>query len=190
MNISVNKNKLTRDVKREANKIFAIAAKEATEKSKQLLSKTYDLIIDQYYEYRTTSYYRHETGIGTGTGLNLYRSNNKINTYTDRLRLEIDARDMDGYHRMNKEKVLDMILNGIRGVPNHKGSSLNGRFMFQNMNFQANIPDRFGNIEGTPRQVMTEMCRRITTSYYPMYWNESFRKETKTGKYEYFSEEG
>lgn len=185
MNVSINPDRFIRDVKREANKIVGIASKEALVKSKNLLSKTYDLIIDQYYEYRTTSYYRHETGIGTGTGINLYRSNN-INTYKDRIKIEIDARDMDGYPGMNKEKVLDMILNGIRGVPNHKGSSLNGRFMFQNMNFQANIPDRFGKIEGTPRQVMAEMCRRITTSYYPMYWNESFKKEMKTGKYKYF----
>lgn len=104
--------------------------------------KMYDSFIDQYYAYKTKSYVRHgETKPGTCRGINLYRGQQfkivdktHIESCTDTagkktiinltaklntpiFHMDISAKDMEGYKYNPADEVLDLVVNGIRGVP-------------------------------------------------------------------------
>ena len=105
--------------------------------------KMYDSFIDQYYAYKTRSYVRHgETKPGTCVGINLYRAQQfkiKNSTYTENFTdragkkttinltmklntptfsTNISAEDMEDHNYYDPaEEVLDLVVNGIRGVP-------------------------------------------------------------------------
>ena len=104
---------------------------------------------------------------------------------------------MQGYPRVSKDYVLDNFYEkGIRGIE-YGGSSLNGKFMFFHDEFIARIDSSFrgysmvnvgsrGKIVGTPQQVMNEMGKRITETYFQYWWYNNWKEIVKTGKYKYF----
>lgn len=119
--------------------------------------KMYDSFIDQYYSYKTQSYIRHgETRPGTCRGINLYRGQqfkikNKVQSKSIPIKIDkanftleatlntpalitnISGEEMDGYRYNTTDEVLDMVIDGIRGVP-QKGwwipwtGSYNGKY--------------------------------------------------------------
>lgn len=202
MKININAEALINEIQKEAIQIEKRVSRVAAEQTKEVLSKAYDNIIDQYYLYKTTSYYRHKTGIGTQTGWNLYQSNNislypKSASINDDERytgfaFNINADDMMGYYRFNKHKVLDMILNGIRGVPGGKPSWLMNKKTYRMMTmiqreteFKAKIKVRNESYSGTPNEVLDSLIKKVP-DYYRTFWNTAWYKELKNGKYTYF----
>lgn len=203
MDILFDKEALIKSVMSEARDIERKVSNMAAKKTKDTLKKAYKSIIDQYYLYKTTSYYRHKTGIGTGTGKNLYLSDN-ISIYPDiaefdeeqrveEIWLNINANRMQGYYGFPKSKVLNMVLDGIRGVPNKNPSWLINKrtnkhmMMFQReRNFTAEIKVERDKFKGTPREVMMQVSEKITSTYYEMYWNHAWSQVVRTGKYTFF----
>lgn len=126
----------------------------------------YDQCIEQYYMYKTKSYYRHYVGKGTGTGENLYYSNKIELSYTQRagrtipdmLSIDINASGMDGYkpwkdadgnwHPVDKEAVLGYVLAGQRGV------DADGKFGNTATSWSAYVYNKnFGGLEGNPNEI-------------------------------------
>lgn len=198
MEVLFDRNALLSGILKEAKEIEQIASNSAAEKTKKILEKSYDSIIDQYYLYKTTSYYRHGVGVGTCTGENLYRSNNISMLYSgeraEGLMLDINASDMAGYPRISKDQVLNNVLDGIRGVPGNKPSWLINKrtnkhmMMFQvETSFKASIEVETDTFTGTPREIMTQLGKKIEEDYYKKFWEQEWRKAVRTGKYEFFS---
>lgn len=199
MKININAEALIKDIQKEAIQIEKKVSKVAAEKTKTTLSKAYDDIIDQYYLYKTTSYYRHKTGIGTRTGFNLYQSNNislypkKVNEndrYTGFI-LDINADDMMNYYRFSKDKVLDNVLNGIRGIPGGFSWLINKKtnkmmtMIQRETEFYAKIKVRNESFEGTPNQILDSLIKKVP-DYYMNFWNTVWYQELKHGNYVYF----
>lgn len=201
MDILFDKNALLSGIRSEALELEKIASESAAQQSKDLLYNSYESIIEQYYLYKTTSYYRHNTGIGTCTGDNLYQSNEIDLLYAgDRasgLELDINSSRMAGYPRISKDIVLDNVLNGIRGVPNTNPSWLINKktnrhmMMFQReTSFEAVIKTKFGDFAGTPREIMTQLAKKIEGKYYETFWDQAWRNAVKSGRYQFFKSNG
>lgn len=203
MDVLFNADTLLTDILNEAMTISAAASSYASNKIKDELNNTYKDIIKQYYEYKTTSYYRHKTGIGTGTGWNLYRSDNihlfplsseiNNNERADGLSFDINADRMYGYPRINKDIVLDNVLDGIRGVPNKNPSWLINKktnmhmMMFQReREFEASVKIGKKTIKGTPRDIMSNLIKQMQNGRYERYWRIGWNNEIKGRKYEFF----
>lgn len=135
----------------------------------------FDKCMDQFYEYKTRSYYRHDVGRGTGTGMNLYRASQfRINYGADRhvKSLHIGWNELDmhpykpwrdgdgGIHRVDKKYVMENVMKGLRGfeeeyigvgfTPTEDSEYSN------NWNWSASVSTKknyFGNLEGTPNEI-------------------------------------
>ena len=136
----------------------------------------YDQCIEQYYMYKTKSYYRHYVGKGTGTGENLYYSNQIKLSYTtcygrkipDKFSVEMNAKHMDGYkpwkdsegvwHSVNKESVLEYVMSGKRGV------DADGKFGNTSTEWYAYVSSKcFGKLEGTPNEIFDTFDKKFNT---------------------------
>ena len=159
MKIEINEEAFVENLLENIYPCIIAASDYAAERVKIEYSKAFDEMIRQYYLYKTTSYYRHEVGVGTRTGVNLYRASNFKLDYDDgyEILIDINAKDMDEYYGYSKEKVLDNVLDGIRGVE-FAGSSLNGRFMFFHDEFRAKSINFYGiKYNGTPREILDQI---------------------------------
>lgn len=86
------------------------------------LNDMYKTFIDQFYQYKTTSYIRHWEGYpGTGHGQNLYFGNDISRTYSADPEIDINfsGAKMDGGYpysidRNHPEVVLEKVMSGIR----------------------------------------------------------------------------
>lgn len=184
----------------ECLSVSAMSAAQDIYKDEMLM---YDECIEQYYTYKTTSYRRHEVGKGTGTGINLYRSNNfKLKTHMVEGVLapvelprwidaydEVNANDMDGYkpwkdqegnlHPVDKEAILQYVLEGWRGV-----ASPEGKFGSTTMRWTANVVSRYlGSFKGTPDEIfeayekkIVKVCKGRAEMYYRKYKNDYMNK--------------
>lgn len=64
-------------------------------------SQMYETFIDQFYTYKTSSYSRHSVGIGTQTGMNLYRANHiklKKTSLFPIITIRLDGSEMQSQH--------------------------------------------------------------------------------------------
>ena len=142
--------------------------KTATELCKDM-SEIFDRCIDKFYKYKTESYYRHETGRGTCTGMNLYRANQfRLNYGTDghvkSVHIGWNANDMapyrswkdkDGnYHPVSADYVLKNTMNGIRGLEDkyvNKGfAPYDNHWSVDSFTTERNY---FKIISGTPNEI-------------------------------------
>lgn len=87
----------------------------------------FHIYINTYYSYRTKSYSRHGTGIGTGTGISLYAVQNfsleemSPGKELPKLVLNTDSSALPGYKHDSNDTVWDIIVNGGRGLPGKRG---------------------------------------------------------------------
>ena len=126
------------------------------------VSLIFDRCIDQYYLYKTTSYYRHETGIGTRNGINLYRANQMQhikNGIHDMLVLGWDGSDMAAYRSgINPDYVMDNVAKGIRGVDDEY---MKYAYAPYDNHWSATIQSKyFGNLQGTMNDIFDEIERQ------------------------------
>ena len=105
-----SKELLNKLIDRESNRLFNVLYEpciaEARARTISRFGKVFDKMIDQYYEYKTKRYYRHETGRGTGTGVNLYRAYHaKFKEGFDKNTFGylIDAEELSGEDEKKKE---------------------------------------------------------------------------------------
>ena len=132
-------------------------------------SKTFDKVIDEFYEYETKRYYRHEVGRGTGTGWNLYLANQMRVDYSGKvatnMHLGWNGNDMAPYkslygrkRNVKTEHVLDSVMSGVR----FDGT---GAKYFPRMEWELTKPIKtkyFGTIEGgTPDAIFDYMIDNI-----------------------------
>ena len=119
--IAEEKKKYMREIRKTVKK----ATSKTLEQIRKDFMETYDKCIDDFYRYKTTSYYRHETGVGTGTGINLYRGLYEDISYSQGYIKDMvlgwgnDDGEMRGYKLAKKQfvdpdYVLDQVMNGIR----------------------------------------------------------------------------
>lgn len=161
---------LEKEIKKYAKKekeVFvetAIKAKRNT--FRELYRETsmiFDKCIDQYYRYKTTSYYRHETGKGSGTGVNLYRANQIQHVQKgirDTLILGWDgSEDMAAYKsKIDPDYIMDNVANGIRGV---EDAYMKYAYKPYDNHWSAIVPSKyFGTLEGTMNNIFDEIERQ------------------------------
>lgn len=85
----------------------------------------YEEYIDQYYAYSTRYYYRHETGKGTGTGMNLYRADMiKYDKPAGKVFINISGEEMSPYKKVSTDHVLGMVLDGYRPMGTIDGKAI------------------------------------------------------------------
>lgn len=149
----------------------------AVKKLKREAEKMYDQFIDQFYKYRTTSYYRHDVGKGTGTGMNLYRAQDfKINKFMyedyelSELIINFNSEDMaeykgkyrDGDEKKNVDRqfVLDLVLDGTRGLPNGWGQSWEGSYDGDYFEYEGIMRDAFNKFISKESSMIVKMCRK------------------------------
>ena len=77
----------------------------------------YDSLIEQYYKYETKSYYRHNAGVGTGWGDNLYYGKDFYIDNNFDLNIEFNGKNMEKYKNDTRDEVLSIVKAGFRGVP-------------------------------------------------------------------------
>ena len=138
----------------------------------------YDALIEEYYKYKTTSYYRHHVGIGTGTGENLYfgKQIHLTNGYIPQLKIGFSGKDMDGYKHNSPDEVLDMVMNGIRGVPS-KGWQTTWKGSYDGKYFSV------GGVDVATAFSLFEDNFGYLSRYI---FKEKIREEKETGKYQFY----
>ena len=128
-------NELVKQFEQETDEIWMNSINNTFEELYTEAVNMYDALIEDYYKYKTTSYYRHHVGIGTGTGENLYfgKQISWQSGFVPKLTLDFSGENMDKYRHNSTDEVLDMVMNGIRGIPS-KGwwttwkGSYNGKY--------------------------------------------------------------
>lgn len=113
--------------------------------------KMYDSFIDQFYMYKTQSYVRHgEIKAGTRMGSNLYKGQQlKFKPgFMPSVTIEFSGEEMESYQHNTPDDVLNIVMNGIRGVPS-KGwwttwkGSYNGKYF----SYSGEMIDAFNTFE-------------------------------------------
>ena len=176
-------------------KLFVEAAKDAASKTLEEIctagSKIFDQCIDEFYKYETRSYYRHKTGLGTGTGWNLYLANGFKKIYkngrvvgflsgwnhTDMLPYK-SWKDKDGeYHEVSTEYVLKNVMNGIRGL---EDEYLDRGYGTYDNHWSATIDSSlFGELSGTPEKIFEKFdstWRNVAKELNGKYRRNAFEK--------------
>ena len=163
------KEKLTEKIKEEVYEELKTALDKTAEELCKEMAFIFDECIKKFYEYETRSYYRHETGRGTGTGINLYRANQfRLNYGLDRhvksVHMGWNANDMSpyhpwkdregNYHTVEASYVLENTMNGIRGLEDEYVNSgyapYDNHWSVDNITTKAN---HFGTLSGTPNEI-------------------------------------
>ena len=151
--------KYAKNEKKEFVKIAIKAKHDVFKELHRETSSIFDKCIDQYYRYKTTSYYRHETGIGSRTGINLYRANQMQhiqNGIRDTLVLGWDgSEDMAAYtSKIDPDYVMDNVANGIRGV---EDAYMKYAYRPYNNHWSAIVQSKyFGTLKGTMNDIFDE----------------------------------
>ena len=144
-------------------------------------SRIFDNCIDQFYLYETKRYYRHETGRGTGTGINLYRANQMYLNYKNGeivgFHIGWNANDMASYKHVGAEYVLDNVMKGIRGL---EDEYMRNSFSTYDNHWSATVETKyFGTLSGTPNQifdVFDSQWKAVSYDINKKYRKEAFRK--------------
>lgn len=162
------KQKIAQKIAQRAKENFINTAMEAKHQAfKDLYKEMYqifDMCIDQYYRYETKSYYRHETGIGSCTGINLYRANQIKHIqigYSDNLIVGWSGEDMASYRNgVDADYVMDNVAKGIRGLADEylpNGFTPRKSEKYEN-HWSAKVSTKyFGELEGTPDKIVDEI---------------------------------
>jgi len=159
---------LEKAIDKKANKskqeFIEIAMKAKTQTFKDLYKETsaiFDNCIDQYYQYQTTSYYRHNTGIGSGTGLNLYRANEMKHIrqgVNDSLILGWSGENMATYKSVDADYVMDNVAKGIRGMDD---PYMKYCYKQYDNHWSATVQSRyFGVLTGTMNDIFYEIEKK------------------------------
>lgn len=165
------KEEYTRSVTKEIIKTARKAVDETGEILYKELFQTFDKCIDKFYEYETRRYYRHETGRGTGTGMNLYRAsqfriNYDSNDHVKSIHVGWNANDMAPYkswkdkdgelHPVNADYVLKNVMKGIRGLEDEYADrgfgSYNNHWSVDSLSTKY-----FGTLSGTPDKIFDDI---------------------------------
>lgn len=165
------KEKYTRNVTKEIIKTARKAVDETGEILYKELFQTFDKCIDKFYEYETRRYFRHETGRGTGTGMNLYRASQfRINYDSDdhvkSIHVGWNANDMAPYeswkdkdgelHPVNADYVLKRVMSGIRGLEDEYADRGFGSYD-NHWSVDSLSTKYFGTLSGTPDKIFDDI---------------------------------
>ncbi len=194
---------LNKLIERESNRLFNVLYEpcitEARARTISRFGKVFDKMIDQYYEYKTKRYYRHETGRGTGTGANLYRAyhamfkpglDENVFGYTiDARRLagnkKLKISKMEDYRQLNGTvqpagPILDYIMKGGRSMPPfmHIGSSYIKAAVEGSQDYPTswapNFDDEFfGHISGQPYAALKNAIKGVPKVLKNYFWQEA-----------------
>lgn len=141
--------------------------------------KMYDKLIDDFYLYKTKSYIRHgETRPGTQMGSNLYRGQQIKLTpgFIPSLSISFSGKDMEKYRHSSPDEVLDMVMNGIRGVPS-KGWWTTWKGSYDGKYFSV------GGVDVTTAFDLFEDNFGYLSRYI---FKEKINEEKKSGKYRFY----
>ena len=150
------------ELKQKAESDFLKVANEVNELYFKQANRMFDSFIEQYYNYRTSSYVRHwEIRPGTGHGSNLfYAKDFKIhrgkNPYFE---LNIDTNLMaDDYQHDSAAQVIQNVMNGIRGVP-----------PYWIMPWSGTYSSRWFYYQGEPAKAFAEFINRYPEMMRPVF---------------------
>ena len=123
--------KQMKKVKKDFNKVI----NEVNEDLYKELVKMYDKLIDDFYQYKTTSYIRHgETRVGTQMGTTLYRGQDFkiVKGKNPKLIINFDADILHGgereYRYDSPDHVFDLVTYGIRFPFGKNSNTWNGEY--------------------------------------------------------------
>ena len=178
--------KVTKEIVTTAKKALDTTAEELYKETFQI----FDKCIDQFYAYETRRYYRHETGRGTGTGMNLYRASQFRLQYDSEghaksLHIGWNANDMapykswkdknGNYHHVSADYVLNNVMNGIRGLEDEYVE--NGFAPYNNHWSVNNLETKnkyFGTLSGTPNEIFSDIEKQwksVSRGLFQKYFN-------------------
>lgn len=157
-------------------KVIDLTAKEITMDLKSLYKK----YIDDYYDYITKSYYRHDVwGKGTGYGVNLYKGDMiSYNKSAKQITIRIKGDQMSPYRKFPADSVLDMIGNGIRPM-----GVVNGRF--NSTRWESSYESDYFNTSATLNKAMDTYVAESPIIGYKIA-KKHISAIKASGKYKYF----
>lgn len=176
--------KYSQDVANEMNMVKKWIATRTAKKMRNKLIKVYDILIDQFYEYKTKKYIRHDTmEPGTCEGVNLYKAMQSHSGEPPRLQpsphaisggIIIDSKDMnDEHYEVPKDVVLDYILDkGIR-FPHRYADK------WDDWKFEASYDDGECKASGTIMEVLESVRDQLAFKYAEQAKEEA-KKELKS----------
>lgn len=162
---------IEREVEKELNKITVHVLNCYSKVMEEIYLdaiKIYDGCIDAFYLYKTKVYNRHGVGVGTKTGLNLYRSNEIKRHYNaNGILISFDfgwsADDMEPYRlhtnenhekvSVDKEMVLENVLHGYRGFTEPIGNFTKIKWRVGNNRIKTRY---FGTFAGIPVNIFNK----------------------------------
>lgn len=129
-NFARGKNKFKKSLEAKIMKEAAAMAAEIVditlEKAVKDIRFMYEEYIDKYYAYSTRYYYRHDTGRGSGTGMNLYRADMiKYDKAAGKVVVKISGEEMSPYKKVSTDHVLGMVIDGWRPMGTKEGKEFN-----------------------------------------------------------------
>lgn len=169
---------MRKQFKKESDQIWEKSINYAYEELYREAYHMYDAFIDQYYEYKTKSYIRHgESRPGTQRGINLYRGQQIEYKpgLVPSLTIDFSGKDMERYRNNSTDEVLEMVMNGIRGVPG-KGwwETWTGSYFGKHFSIQGSTISKAFEIFNDNFDFMANKL-----------FQESYNKEINSGKYEF-----
>lgn len=169
------KKKIAKELENDANKLIKECNKQTSLELYEEAYKMYNDLITEYYLYETVMYSRHEVGVGTGTGANLYRGN-RIRLAYNNLYIEFSGGKMrGGYEYDNRQDVLKQVMGGFRGVPGRWIEPWSGSYYGKYFSVSDVSIDRAFEIFQSQYHVL-----------YRIIFEEKINQEIATGKYKYF----
>lgn len=112
-------------IKEDVEKIASTLSNELSKKAERGMVKAFDVIIDNFYKYSPTSYYRR------GDLYNMLISHNThmFNKQKYRASIKVGSSDMSDHQRASAATIYDLMwIHGVRGLPKHGNNALSHDF--------------------------------------------------------------
>ena len=177
-NIEKMKQNIITEFQNETNELEKVCDEYATQVLYEEAVNLYDSLIEQYYRYETKSYYRHNAGVGTGYGENLYYGKNFYIDEIGGLNIEFSGEQMEKYRndkKVTREEVLNIVKAGYRGVPGKWLRPWSGSFE----------GDYFG-VSKTNIDKAFELFEKNYNHMYEFAFKKKLKREKKSKKYKYW----
>lgn len=202
--INLIKEEAKKELKRQAN----IMKQEAMAELNEVLDKCniqttnslyeeavnmYDSLIEQYYRYKTKSYYRHNAGVGTCWGDNLYYAQdfmvdtnldlhiqydpNKMERYIPKYieqKKGVTTAELDSAERVSRETVLNIVKSGFRGVP--------GKWIIP---WSGSYAGEYFSINDTNIDRAFKLFIDQYENMYDILLRQNYKREVSKGRYKY-----
>ena len=132
----------------------------------------FNTYIDIYYSYNTKKYSRHETGVGSGTGVSLY----KVEDFTffpmtpggglPEFQFNFNTGALPGYKHHSNDAVWNIIANGGRGLPGKRGfQRWRGSYSGPLFSYSSHITEAYKDLSKSAEKIADEHFEEYSAKY-------------------------